>query len=279
MTEQNTPVLSVAGIGDAETIANLARSGLEPRFVPTVTPAFVVVPPGHTVRDLEDLQMVPNRIRRAPVFRTAAAFCEYVRMFVDRDVPEPAVIYALEEQLQMVGVLDHPYRGQPRWGEHTPMLQVKATREWQAWLQVTGKRHDQVAFTEFIENHLPEIADPAGADLLTMVKSLDIRKAVQFQSSVRLDNGQVQFTYTEDISGTAAKGTATIHDTFVLGLSPFEGADRFRLTARLRYRLDSGKVILWFDLLRPEDVVRVAWQQLVQQVAADTSLPVLAGQA
>lgn len=278
MTQHDDDLQAISGLavsgGDAATIADLARASVAPQYVPITQPAFVVVPPGHTLQSLEEMQPAPQRIRRSPVLRTADAFITYVKAFASSD----ARIYANEETLKLVGVLDHPSASSPAWGQHTPQLQLKATREWQAWLAASGKRLDQVAFAEFIENHLPEIAEPAGADLLAMVKGLDIRKAVQFQSSIRLDNGQVQLTYIEDVSGTAAKGTATIYDTFVLGLAPFEGAPQYRLTARLRYRLDAGKVVLWLDLVRPEDVVHDAWLALVDQVAQATATPVLAGQ-
>lgn len=282
MTPENDDLQLACAEGDAAVIARLATASLVPQGVPTDQPSFVVVPPGHTVHSLEYLQPAPLRTKRQPVFQTAAAFVAYVNRFTQTPAGTPwttaPLIYAHEDTGCMTAVLDHPTAASPAWGEHTPRFKVKLTREWQAWIAANGKRCDQVAFAEFIENHLPEIAEPAGADLLAMVKGLDIRKAVQFQSSVRLDNGQVQLTYIEDVTGTAAKGTATLYDTFVLGLAPFEGVPSYRLTARLRYRLESGKVVLWLDLLRPEDVVHDAWTHLVTQVADETGVAVLAGQ-
>ena len=235
---------------------------------------FVTVPEGYTVKSLEDLLARPRRIRASVTFTDVRSFVVYVARFADKTA---SLIYTQEDKLAATAVIDHPKPLLPDWGHHRATLTLRETREWAAWRAVDKKRFDQVTFAEFIETHLPDIALPDGASLLEMVKQLDIRKAVSFESSIRLDNGQVQLTYVENVTGAQAKSTATIPETFVLGLAPFDGADGYKVTARLRYRLAEGKVALWFELLRPEDVVREAWTAAMHQVASGTGVPTLAG--
>lgn len=275
-------IAGVAGVGGnvsdidvaARAGAALARPVVPKRGADGAMP-YVVVPDGYGVRSLADLfPDQPSRTRLTVALFDLPSFLTYVGRFIERSA---SLIYGQEDKLTVTAVIDHPHPKQPDWGEHRAIFTLRETREWAAWKAVNGKRFDQVAFAEFIENHLPDIAIPDGAALLEMVKQLDIRKAVAFESSVRLDNGQVQLTYVENISGSQAKSTATIPETFVLGMAPFEGAAMYRLTARLRYRLGDGKVALWFELLRPEDIVRDAWLGVLEGIAKAADVPVLNG--
>ena len=56
-------------------------------------------------------------------------------------------------------------------------------------------------------------------------------------------------------------------EVFALGVPVFENGDRYRVEARLRYRIaDGGKLTLWYDLLRPhkilEDAMRFQWKAI-----------------
>jgi uncharacterized protein YfdQ (DUF2303 family) len=273
--------LNFAAIPDLNTETDVAlRAGLA--LARPVLPAlgvqdqepYAVVPDGYRVERLGHLvPRRPIRTRQAVALTDVPSFVAYVSRFAEAGT----LIYTDEDKLSAKAIIDHPLPEQPDWGQHVAMLKLKETREWAAWKSVDRKRFDQTAFAEFIENHLLDVAVPDGASLLEMVKQLDIRKSVVFESSIRLDNGQVQLTYVETVSGAQAKSTATIPETFVLGVAPFEGADRYKLVARLRYRLAEGKVSLWFELLRPEDIVREAWLTVMQSIAEGTGVMTLAG--
>jgi uncharacterized protein YfdQ (DUF2303 family) len=281
-TLQQPIAAELAGLDPETTAAEiLLRAGaalarpVAPAFGPGEAEPYAIVPDGHTLTKLGDLIPVyPRRIRQVVTLSDVLSFVVYVARFADKSA---SLIYAQEDKLTATAILDHPKLFSPDWGQHRAILTLRETLAWQAWRAADKKRFDQVAFAEFVENHLPDIASPDGASLLEMVQQLDIRKAVSFESSIRLTNGQVQLTYVENVSGTQAKSTATIPETFVLGLAPFEGADVYKVTARLRYRLADGKVALWFELLRPEDVIRAAWQSVVERIGQGCGVPVLAG--
>ena len=241
-----------------------------------VSVPYTVVPPEHTVHSLETLLGRPRRVRQTVTLTEVASFVAYTSRFANVNA---TLLFASVDTLRVEAVLDHPTVSQPAWGQHRAVLALKATPEWQAWLAINGKRHNQTDFAQFVEDHIPDVAEPDGASLLDMVRTLEVKKAVNYQSSVRLDNGQVQLSYIEDVTGTAAKGTLLLPERFTLGLRPFEGADLYRVSARLRYRLAEGRVALWFDLWRPEDVVRAAFNDTIARIAKDTDLPVLAGAA
>ena len=136
-----------------------------------------------------------------------------------------------------------------------------------------GKTMKQADFAKFIEDNLPDIAEPNGSDLLIISRSLEAKKKVDFESAVRLDNGETQFTYNEEIKGTAGKGTLEIPEIFVLGIPVFHGGDAYKLEARLRYRINDGQLLMWFDLLRPERLLEDAFNQVIARVKEQ--LPVM----
>ena len=57
----------------------------------------------------------------------------------------------------------------------------------------------------------------------------------------------------------------------------YEGGAPYKLTARFRYRIGGGALLLGYVLERAGDVVRDAFGQVVQQVAADTEMDVWHG--
>lgn len=260
-----------AGENHAQTIAALAQRAFGATYIgslPTVT-----LPTEARIQPLESFLASPLRIRQSSAFTDVASFVFYVNRFK----LSASLLFAQEAALTCVAKLDHSAPSDPSWGTHDASVEFQLSREWQTWVAANGKRMDQVAFAEFLENNLPDIAEPAGAVVLEMARTLELKKGVNFASAVRLDNGQQQLTYNEDIQGSAAKGTLALVDTFTLGLPPFERSALYKVTARLRFRLQESKLVLWFDLLRPQDVLRQAWDDALAQIGTETSLPVLNG--
>lgn len=164
------------------------------------------------------------------------------------------------------------------WGDHRIVLTLRPTPEWTDWLAADGKIGSQVEFAEFIEQHLPEFVDPAGAHMLELAQSFQANKSAKFESSKRLTSGETQLEYREEINATAGKsGDIAIPDTFDVAIAPFEGADTFRVRARLRYRLDNGSLRIGYVLERPHAVVREAFKAVTAHIAANTRADVLNG--
>lgn len=237
---------------------------------------YAMVPKGATLVSLEPFCEAPGRIRSEVTLHEAGAFSRYLNAFKDED----SIVFADRDGHKLLAILDYHRSGppeQPRWGTHRASLVLRRTAAWVRWVTANGKRMDQVAFASHIEDNLPDIASPDGATLLEMVKNFEVKRAVAFSSAVRLDNGQVQFSYVEEGAGTAQKGQLTIPDRFVLGLAPFEGVEPYRIDARLRYRLAEGALALWYDLLRPEEYVKAAFESVVEFVEKQTNLGVYMG--
>jgi uncharacterized protein YfdQ (DUF2303 family) len=145
---------------------------------------------------------------------------------------------------------------------HVATLPLKHPIAWAEWLSKNLTKFTQETFAQFIEDHLPEIAQPAGATLLELVRNFEAKKDVNYQSSIRANDGNVQFSYNEIVQGNSRAGTMTMPAELILVLSPFEGSAEFPVTARMRWRLETGgKLSLWYDLLRIENVVDLAFAE------------------
>jgi uncharacterized protein YfdQ (DUF2303 family) len=177
------------------------------------------------------------------------------------------VVYADEEMLALVAVLNDDRGDEAGWRDYQIRLTLRATEEWSGWKYGQGLGSQQ-RFAERIEEGLPEIVDPPGADMLELAQTFHASVDVKYRSGHRLANGQTQFTYAEDIKASAGSqpGTITIPETFTLGVAPFLGLHLYEVTARLRYRLSGGDLQIGYQLVRPEAVERDAFGFVVDEV-------------
>jgi uncharacterized protein YfdQ (DUF2303 family) len=139
--------------------------------------------------------------------------------------------------------------------------------------------HGQVAFAEFIEDHLADIYDPSGAEMLELAQTFEATTGVEFKSSQLLDSGQRQLRYEETIDARSSNGTLTVPKQVTLGLQPYEGSNSYRVTARFRFRIGGGNLQLSLILDDPRKVLETAFDEILADVTAGLTenIPVLAG--
>lgn len=230
---------------------------------------FIIKPAAATVEDVEGRLAAPVAVRGSVALSDAASFLAYVQRFSDPG----SIVFADLVGRKFEAVLDYPASAAaPRWGRHRATLACALTPDWLTWTKANNVTMDQEAFGLFLESNIPNIAEPAAADLVAIALTLDAKKSVDFRSSTRLSDGQVQFRYEEQLEGRATGsqfGEVKIPTSFVLGLVPFVGMDPtkpVRLEARFRYRIAAAKLSMWFELVRPDDVLRQAFDGLTASV-------------
>jgi uncharacterized protein YfdQ (DUF2303 family) len=252
--------------------AMLARLQSVPQTIGAGIP-YVVVPNNYQVRSLEHLLTSPVRTRARAAFVDVESFAAYV----SERKTDRTIVTADENGGSVTAILDYHHERAAAFGEHIASLKLTPTDEWKAWLGMNGKRVSQHTFAEFLEDNLPDIAEPAGAVVLEVAKSLQIDKKIRFLSSTRLQDGNREFVYEEAQEASASKGTLHVPESFTLGLAPYLGSSKYSLTARLRFRMEEGKLALWYDLLRPHKVVEDAFNNVVAQLVTGLKTPILRG--
>lgn len=227
----------------------------------------VTVPMGYhrETIDLERYGLRPSRAVGTVRVQTVDDFSLYVAR---HDDPEATTVWADIDTGKLVGVIDDHSDADAGWGEHRVELTLKPTEAWLHWTKRSGTLMDQETFAEHVEDGMSEIVEPSAAELLDIVTTMQGHTNAEWKNAVRLQDGSVQFVYNEEATATAGgNGELQIPQTFKLGIAPFLGEDRYALTARLRYRVKSGKLEIGYKLDRPGDVVRDAIDQIATRLA------------
>jgi uncharacterized protein YfdQ (DUF2303 family) len=287
MNQSTQPLAAVgATIADtlqvAEQLSGLAAAALRPANVDGAI--FINVPGGYTHRDITDLvervQPAPHRKRGTVSVKDVASLLAYC---TDQAAATQAYIYA-DPDARTISAVFNDQRAQavPGWRDHRAVFKAEFTPEYSKWLAHNGaaKAMSQTDFAEFIEDNLADITEPAAHQLLDMATTIQVVNGISFGSAKRLQDGQTQLTYTENIEARAgAGGGLTIPKEFTLGLRIFKNGGGYKLTARLKYRLLSGAVKFWYELDRPERAVEDAFTGYVDEVRDKSGYAVLIGAA
>lgn len=263
---------------DTQAIIDTATLAAEPTALSNTGSRLhsVVVPEGAHVEiiDLEEhLEAFRDRPRRkigTVQVHDAPAFIAYLSKHA---LPETEVWADLANQ-QLVAVINanmgqtgdgvEDYAG---WGDHRVKLVLHKTPAWVAWAGNDKKLMAQSSFAEHVEERLPDFVTPPGADMLELAQSFKAATNVAFESSRRLKSGETTLEYREQTEATAGKkGNIAIPDVFALGIAPFDGAEGYKVNARFRYRITDGTLLLGYVLERPEDVLRLAFDDIVTAV-------------
>ncbi|MCY1282778.1 hypothetical protein D9M68_341850 [compost metagenome] len=232
---------------------------------------IALVPDGVSIEGLEQHLPSPVRIRQRVSVLDAATFIAYVQRFTS---PACAVFCSGPEGRTFTAVLDYHQPGQPAWATHTATYRCPNTVEWGRWKEKDSKRMSQADFAEFIEDNVRDIVQPekearapSAADMLEISRTLEAKKNICFRQGIRLDNGQVQLTYNEQIDGRAGEtGQLNIPEQFFIGVKPFLGGDAFLVAARFRYRIQEGQLVMWYELIRPDKVLEEAYGAVRKQI-------------
>lgn len=229
----------------------------------------IVVPHGYELRDLEPALGNPSRLRGTTKLRDVKSFSAVVNEFKG----DSTKLYGTVTPAVFVAVFNAHAVGATGWGDHRAAYDCPVSVEWKTWTGSNKKPMNQADFAQFIEDNLPDILD--GGLLLEVSRTLEAKKKVNFASAIRLSDGQNQFTYEEEVQGTAGKGQFKVPEVFELGIPVFEGGPSYKVKARLRYRIDNAKLVLWYDLERSHKILEDAVKEVWTAIEAATGLPIL----
>lgn len=263
-------------VGEISTLTAVALGARSVNHPSTGQPTapFVVAREDFKVQDLEKLLHRPVRRRGVENALNVPSFVAHVNRHKGPDT----VIFCTPDLKvpRFKAIFNYHGEGEdglPGWGDFAALYSCPQSVEWKRWLEANGRKMNQTDFATFIEDNLLDIAEPAGADMLEISRTLEAKKSVSFASSVRLNNGAAELLYEENIQGTAAKGKMQIPEQFALGIPVFVDGQAYKVFARLRYRIGNGGALqLWYDLVSPEKIFEDAFKQLIAEVAEGTGI-------
>jgi uncharacterized protein YfdQ (DUF2303 family) len=241
--------------------------------------AHLVLPEGHKHIDLtgiiEKVADTPRRKTGTVQLSDLASFNVFV---ADQGTPESTYVYANPDTRTLTAVLnDHEGNGGgPGWRDLRAVYTAELSREFDTWMKGNKAPMDQESFAIFLEDNIADVCEPSGETLLAIALTLQAKTEVNFSSARRLDNGQVQFAYTENIEARAGAGLVEIPREFTIGVRLFKNGEGYKVRARFKYRLMAGKVKFWYELDRPENAIEDAFKAYVDQ-ARENGVTVLIG--
>lgn len=228
----------------------------------------LLIPAGHTLTTLDPERYAfrPRRTSGLIDVYDAASFVTAVEH--RRDVAQPpVVVYGDVANMGLCAVLNDDSGEQAGWRDHRVVLRLEETPEWRMWQNGQGLV-DQARFAEHIQDGEPEIVEPTAAVMLEIAETFNAKSDVTFKSGVRNQSGQRTFVYDEQTTTAAGKGgTIDVPEVFAIALAPFVGSPKYRVQARLVFRINRGDFRIGYQLVRSADVLRDAFQKIMADVS------------
>jgi len=225
---------------------------------------FVYLPKDVETHSLEKYLPHPIRKRAKIHVRDADSFISYVNKHNTGD----AVVFHDIHDRKIKACLDYHSETEANHGDHGVVFNCPTTLEFGAWTAHNGKKMKQRDFAAFMEDNCKDVVEPSSADMLQIAQSFDAKRNVTFSSDVRLDNGDVKLEYVQETAASAAKGSIEIPEKFSIGIQVFENGKGYKVECRLKYRIEDGVLILWYEIINLDALLQEAFQAELDKVKA-----------
>lgn len=234
----------------------------------------------------------PHHIKAKVSLSDAASFCRYVALYADsrtRIFADPAALgfnavldYHGAPSVQITDGSDQPAAAvlpQAEFRDHQAVLALKTSEQWNIWTGRAEKEIPQAEFAEFIEDNYRDIVFPSAAEMLEVARSLTAHVDVNFASKVNSRNGTTQFAYTEVLTTgqPGQSGNLEVPEKFGIQIPVLFGEKTVQVEARLRFRINGGKLKFLYKLYRPTEILADAFNLTVSDISKKLSIEVLLG--
>lgn len=262
-------------------LVGLGTAAAVPQMAPGANVPYVLVPEGYKAQPMpelifNDFEKPPKRVVGTVNVLDPVSFAEYFNLFKDAQ----SRVFADEQALKVTAVLDYHNSGKPsdpRWCQHRLVLALRSSEEWKVWSGSNNKKFTQGEFAEFLEQHAIDITVPSPAAMMEVARDLQATTEVEFGSAMRNNDGQVRFKYTETTKASVGASQLAVPEDFAIELPVFVGGQDITVQALLRFRVNSGKLCIWYTLVRPEEAVRNAFAAARDEIAEKLQLVIING--
>jgi uncharacterized protein YfdQ (DUF2303 family) len=260
-------------------IAELAAKGIQPHVIDSIeqlAAPLLAVQEGVKLESLEQYLPQPVRVKQTHILTAEKSFIEYLNRFKNSD----SIVIAQPQEHTFGCILDYhaaessPSGKQvtPAWCDHTCVLKLELSNEWNTWLKMNNQPFQQAALCDFIQENGPDFLHPTHADMLELVQRFDATQDVSFKSAMRMESGDVELRYE---TNTAVHGTVQIPQQFEINIPVFQhDNERVPLKAWFRYTIREGVLIMRYKLHRPDKVFDNAFEAVCENIKEETVLPV-----
>lgn len=221
----------------------------------------------HTLRE-------PHRPRGTSQVRNVESLIALAEILKDREYGSAVAFSDLDRR--RITMINNFIGG---WGDHRIEYETTPTPEWAAWNAHDDRWMNQAAFAEMLQDLRHTIIDPDAADIVQIARSFTATKTAQFEGGVRLQSGDVQFSYVEDTKASSG-GVVEIPETITLNLNLFrDSRSASEVTLEFRYDATPDGLRLGYRIAQKEQLIEDAWDELVDQAKVGLPCQVIDGPA
>lgn len=238
----------------------------------------------------------PERREGTAVLSTLQSLIDHANRFKNEHA---SALFAERKPPTLRAVIDYHQPGfasVPRFCAHVGLYPFPVSEEWLAWERAAEMKFGQQAFAEFMEERLPDVADPATAfepakllarqlgisyaspgELLNVSRGLRIHSTERVANVQNLSTGEVNLSF--EVTHETSKDGAPIRvpAAFLVRIPVFEGGDAWQIPIRLRYRKD-GSAVLWrLEPYRARAAFDAAFTEACEAAQKATGLPLFYG--
>ena len=244
---------------------------------------IAITPAGMSASVLHDILRIreeradgPRRTIGSATLVELASFVAHANRFKN----ENSVVFADTKSTRLTAIYDYHDRDDPAWCGHRAVYSCPQAKEWVRWLERSGKFHSQDAFADFVEENLEDLTSPEKgkegpqpAEILEMARNLNIHSKGVFERKVNPTTGEYTMVCKEENEASSTK----IPRCFFLALRVFEGGDKYRVEARVRFKISEGRPSFCFVLHQASETIDKAFGEVRDAVMESTGLLLMAG--
>ncbi len=290
MDNQNTVVTDVKEI---------VEKYFEPRVLPVEgTGGLVIAPQGMNIAHVKNFadkeRTSPEVLRGTTALHTCDSFIE----FANRYKSDNSAIFYSKKQQHITCVFDCATKEQTSFEQYKAVYAFPFSKELRAWSGNNGEKMSQLDFAMFIEQNVLDLAEPPAPDIESPAlkeirmrcgglyapvnKMVELSKGIAVRADERavikhdLNTGEATINFSSehtDVNGKAVK----VPNMFVIVIPVLEGGKAYQLPCRLRYRLNSGSVIWWYEVINLDKAIELAVNEELEAIKEKIGLPVYYG--
>lgn len=191
---------------------------------------------------------------------------------------------------------------------HRAIYNFPLSKEWKAWMGVSGDPLKKDDLGEFIEAQAKDIMDPSPAilngginkknqnwenrlietaqrisgqygqlnQLLAMSKQFQVHETSNLTVKTNRDSGEQQIQFVNEHKTPDGK-PLSIPNLIIIAIPVFSGGAPYRMPVRFRYRKIGGEIRFILSIYNPENSFEDAFNEAIQTAETETVLPVFMG--